>query len=121
MSLSNLFLKVGKFLVLYLVCGCMTFNFTIQMTLRHLLPMPTNKILECKDHQIYSKRSAKESLISVSSVIKNSSFDQRFLCAYGQTFLKFFGDDFLFPAQNISLLAVQLYRVRHKIFLLCQC
>ena len=30
-------------------------NFTTQMTLRHLLLMPMNKILECKDHQIYSK------------------------------------------------------------------
>ena len=33
----------------------MTFNFMTQMTLRHLLPMPMNKKLECKDHQIYSK------------------------------------------------------------------
>ena len=33
----------------------MTFNFTTQMTLRHLLPMPMNKKRECKDHQIYSK------------------------------------------------------------------
>ena len=30
-------------------------NFTTQMTLHHLLLMPMNKILECKDHQIYSK------------------------------------------------------------------
>ena len=33
----------------------MTFNFTTQMTLRHLSPMPMNTKLECKDHQIYSK------------------------------------------------------------------
>ena len=50
MSLRNIFLKFGKFLVLYLGCGCMTFNFTTQMILRHLLPMPMNKKLECKDH-----------------------------------------------------------------------
>ena len=30
-------------------------NFTAQMTLCHLLPMAVNKILERKDHQIYSK------------------------------------------------------------------
>ena len=29
-------------------------NFTKQMTLRHLLLMPMNKILECKNHKIYS-------------------------------------------------------------------
>ena len=33
----------------------MTFDFITQMTLRHLLPMPMNKELEFKDHQIYSK------------------------------------------------------------------
>ena len=30
-------------------------NFTTQMTLRHLLLMFMNKILDCKDHEIYSK------------------------------------------------------------------
>ena len=43
MSLSNLFPNAGNFLVLYLGCGCIDFNFTTQMTLRHLLPMPINK------------------------------------------------------------------------------
>ena len=33
----------------------MTFNFAAQMTLRHLLPIPMNKKLECKDHQIFYK------------------------------------------------------------------
>ena len=47
--------KFGKFLVLFLGCGSMTYNFTTQMTLHHLLIMPMNKLLECKDHQIYSK------------------------------------------------------------------
>ena len=53
--LSYLFLKFGKFLVLYLGCSCATFNFTTQRTLRHLIPRPMNKKLGCKDHQIYSK------------------------------------------------------------------
>ena len=67
-------------------------NFTTQMTLRHLLLMPMNKILDCKDHQIYSKMLRKiciyvkrKSNISF-RVIKNSSFDQRFLMI--KTFLK---------------------------------
>ena len=49
--------KFGKFLVLYLGCGSMSFKFTTQMTLRQLLSMPMNKKLECKDQQdqIYSK------------------------------------------------------------------
>ena len=42
-------------MVLYLDCGWMTFNFTTQITLRHLLPMLMNKKLECKDYKIYSK------------------------------------------------------------------
>ena len=33
----------------------MTFDFTTEMTLRHVLPIPMNKILECKAHQIYAK------------------------------------------------------------------
>ena len=37
MSLSSLFLKIGKFLVLYLDYTCKALNFTTQMTLRHLL------------------------------------------------------------------------------------
>ena len=55
MSLSNLLFKFGKFLVWYLGCGCMTFNFTAQITLSHLLPMLINKKLECKDYQLCSK------------------------------------------------------------------
>ena len=55
MSLSILFPKCGTFLFLYLGCGFMIFNFTTQMTLGHILPMPMNKKLERKDHQIYSK------------------------------------------------------------------
>ena len=46
MSLNKLFLKHEKLVVLYLGCGCITFNFTTQMTLHHLLSMPMN----AKDH-----------------------------------------------------------------------
>ena len=48
-------IKYEKFLLLYLGCGCINFNFMTQINLPHLLPMPMNKRLECKDHQIYSK------------------------------------------------------------------
>ena len=55
-------------------------NFIKQMTLRHLLLMPMNKIIDCKDHQIYSKMLRKiciyvkrKSDISF-RVITNSSF-----------------------------------------------
>ena len=43
--------SVGKWSV-YLIKPV---NFKTQMTLRHLLLMPMDKILDCKDHQIYSK------------------------------------------------------------------
>ena len=33
----------------------MNFDFAIQMIFSHPLPMPKNKKLECKSHQIYSK------------------------------------------------------------------
>ena len=57
LSLSNLLLKFWKSLVSYLARGCVTFNFTTQMTLHPLLllPMPMIKKHQCKDHQIYSK------------------------------------------------------------------
>ena len=58
MSLSNLFLRLlnlRKFLVLYLGCGCMAFDFITQMTLSHFLPMLVNEKLKCRDHKIYFK------------------------------------------------------------------
>ena len=58
LSPSNLLLKVEKFLVLYLGCGYMTFNFTTKITLSHLL-------------------------LSFIRVMKNSFFDQHFLYVYG--------------------------------------
>ena len=53
-------LKFGKLLVLNLGCAFLTFNFTTQMTLRHLLPMLMNEKTEYKDHQIYSKMTEKK-------------------------------------------------------------
>ena len=90
MSSSNLFLKFGKFLVLYLGCVCMTFNFTTERILRHLLLMPINKKLSAKTTKYILKcweRSVKrKSNLSFIRVIKNSSFDQRFLYLYGYNF-----------------------------------
>ena len=71
------------------------------MTLRHPLLMSMNKILNSKDHQIYSKMLRRiciyvkrKSNISL-GVIKNSSFDQRFLMI--KTFLKILWWRFLVP------------------------
>ena len=76
-------------------------NFTTQTTLRQLLLMPMNKILDWKEHQIYSKMLRKiciyvkrKSNISF-RVIKKSSFDQRFLMV--KTFLKILWWRFLVP------------------------
>ena len=93
------------------------------MTLRHLLLMPMNKILDWKDHQIYSKmlRSVaiyvkRKSNISFST--KKSSFDQHFLMV--KTFLKIIWRRFLVShsehlvsrsrkTQNILTLPMLLY------------
>ena len=82
MSLSNLFLiKLWKFLLMYLSCGCMTFDFTTQMTSSHLLPhVSENKKFECKDHQIYSetlRKICKKEVLRFNfiKVIKNSSLN----------------------------------------------
>ena len=58
MSLSNLFLRLlnlRNFLVLYLSCSCMIFNFTTKWPRVTFYPMPMNKKLDCKDHEIYLK------------------------------------------------------------------
>ena len=34
-------------------CGCMTFDFTIQLTLSQFLSMPMNKKPESKDNEIF--------------------------------------------------------------------
>ena len=47
-------------------------NFTTQMTLRHLLLTLMNKILECKDHQIYSEMLRKICKKEVGSLISVS-------------------------------------------------
>ena len=74
----------------------MTFDFTTEMILSHLLPSITiNKKSDCKDHQIYSKilckdhqiyskilkEICKKSNLSFMRVTKNSSFgfDQHFV------------------------------------------
>ena len=120
----------------------MTFNFMTQMTLRHFLPMPMNKKLECKDHQIYSKMLRK---ICKKGILMSVSFESHkklifwspslyifsvsvCLCLslslslslsiythVVKTFPKFFADDFLQPVQNVFLLAVELYPVRQNI------
>ena len=71
------------------------------------------KKIECKGHQIYPKMLRKifqnEVWSQFHRVIKHSSFDQYFLYIWSKPFQKLFGDDFLFPALNLSTLAVQLY------------
>ena len=62
----------------------MTFEFTTQTTLSHLLPLtPMSKKRDCKDHQIYSKKlrkiCEKEVKFQFYQSHKNSSFDQHFL------------------------------------------
>ena len=106
MSLINLFfIKLWKFLVICLICVCMTFYFTTQMALGHLLStIPTIKKLECKDHQIYSKimrniYKKRKSNLNFIRIIKNSSF---WLPIYTdipivQTFLKILWWRFLAP------------------------
>ena len=110
-------------------------NFTTQITLRLLLLVPMNKILDCKDHQIYSKILRKiciyvkrKSNVSF-RVIKNSSFDQRFLMV--KTFLKIIWWQFLVPyseyllvstatllcmTQNILTLSVLVYYNTNSFF-----
>ena len=96
------------------------------MTLRHLLLMPMNKILNCKDHQIYSKMLRKiciyvkrKSNISF-RVIKNSSFDQRFLMV--KTFLKIIWWRFLvLHSEHLLVSSATLSCTYDKIFWLCQC
>ena len=95
--------KFGKFLVLYFGCGCtvsLLFNFATQMILHYLLPSPscpwiknlsaktTKYILKCWEWSVKRKYN-----LSFIRVIKNSSFDQRFLI-WLKRLSKFFGDDF---------------------------
>ena len=95
------------------------------MTLRHLLLMPMNKILNCKDHQIYSKMLRKiciyvkrKSNISF-IVIKSSSFD-RFLMV--KTFLKIIWWGFLvLYSEHLLVSSATLSCTYDKIFWLCQC
>ena len=99
-------------------CKQMTFNFKSEMILSHLLPM--DKKHEHKDHEIYSKMLKKickrKPNIKLIRAMKNSSFEQHVAYIWSKTFLKILLRLFLavlFPAQNISSLAVQPYCVRH--------
>ena len=115
-------------------------NFTTQITWRdftsHLLLMSMNKILDCKDHEIYSKMLRKictyvkgKSNISF-FVIKNPVFDQCFLMV--KTFLKIHRWRFLAPhsehlivssvtlscmKQNILTLSMLVYYNTNSLFL----
>ena len=127
--------KFGKFLVLYRAV-VLWLNFTTQMTLCHLLPMPicpwikylsaktTKYILKCWERSVKRK-----SNISF-RVIKNSSFDQRFLMV--KTFLKILWWRFLVPhsehllvssatlscmTQNILTLSMLVYYNTNSFFL----
>ena len=98
--------KFGNFRF-YIWVAVLWLNFTTQMTLRHLLPMPMNKILECNGHQIYSKMlwkiCKKDSNISF-RFIKNSSFDEHFLMV--KTFLKILWWRFLVPHSEHLLVSI---------------
>ena len=110
MSLSNLFLKFVKFLVLYLGCGFMNFNFKwlcitsdARWWIKNLSAKTTKYILKCWERSVKRK-----SNLSSISVTKNSSFDLRFLYVYGKNLSKTFSVTISCSslAQNFSLLAV---------------
>ena len=98
-------IKFWKFMVLYLGCGCMSFDFTTQMTLSHLVSYPcpwiktSKSVLKCWERSV--KRNSNRSFIRV---IKNSSFDQHFLCiCMVKTFLKIIWWRFLVPCSELLL------------------
>ena len=67
--------------------------------------------------QNFERVLSKEYLISISSEqYKKFIFNQNFLYTWSKPFQNFFGDNFLFPAQNASSLAVQLYHVYIQYF-----
>ena len=84
--------------------------------IENLTAKTTKYIPKCRERSMKRK-----SDVNFIRVIKNWSFDQHFLYIWSKPSLKLFGDDFLFPAQNVSSLAVQLRRVKHEISQLCQC
>ena len=96
-------MKFWKCLVLHLGCGCMTFSFTTQITLRHVTsyPCPSIKNLNAKTTKSIPEclgRSLKrKSNMSFIRVIKNSSVDQHFLFSMVHTFLKILWWRFFVP------------------------
>ena len=83
MSLGNFFLiKFWKFLVLYLGCGCMSFDFTIQMTSSHRFSAkPTKYIPKC-----WGRSLKRKSNLNFIKVIKK--FWSKFSIYMVQTFPK---------------------------------
>ena len=90
------------------------------MTLRHSYPWLWIKYLSAKTTKYILKcweRYVKRKTSISFRVIKNSSFDQRFLMCYmANTFLKILWWRFLVPRSEHLLVNSQSYRVRHKIF-----
>ena len=81
------------------------------MSMNKILSANTTKYIP-KYLERFVKR--KSSNLNFIGVIKNSSFDQHFLyidIGGPKPFKELFGDDFQFPAENVSLLAVKLYCV----------
>lgn len=83
------------------------------------------KKFECIGKKIYSKRYTlkditRKTKLNLIRAIKNSSFDQNSVYYVTRRFSKVFAHNFLLYAQNVFSLAVQLYLIRHEIFLFCQ-
>ena len=116
-------IKFWKFMVLYLGCGCMSFDFTTQMTLSHLVSYPcpwiktSKSVLKCWERSV--KRNSNRSFITV---IKNSYFDQHFLCiCMVKTFLKIIWWRFLVPCSELLLVNSVYLSCKYEIFQLYQC
>ena len=107
-SLSNLFrtlLNLRKSLVLYLGCGCMTFDFTTQLNDFESLPTWLAKTAKYipKFWEIFVKRKYNLNLISH---IKNSTFDHHFIyTCMVQTFLKIVWWWYLVPRSKRFLIS----------------
>ena len=107
--LSYLFLKFGKFLVLYLGCSCATFNFTTQRTLRHLIPRPMNKNLSTKTTKYILKcwesSVKRKSNLSFIRVIKIHILIEVFYMYLAKIFLKILSWRFLVPRSEHLLVS----------------
>ena len=131
-------LNLRKFLVLYLGCGCMTFNFTTQMTLSHFLPHADElKNLTAKTanyiQRSWEKSVKRKSNINFIRVIQKIHLLINIFYTYGLNLSKNYLStvscsplldssllDVLPLRFLVSSLAVQLYHVRHAMFQLFQ-